>query len=272
MDSPPFATRSEHDEDAVWSSLTGTLLRYEIRTPPSRAAFQNPEESSGCIHFGRLSLLLRIARGGHLSSSPSQVMEKTLEKAKAVLEKCANTSRPSDAFKQVISWLEHEQESGFLSQCYTTATIVAVVGDKDIWSWHTSPQGIVSGSKDSLHFKSTDLRYPELIRQGLMKSSPLQLEDTEIRDKASSVFCLGTQDGYEFLRQKLGSEVCVFLALDRALLPFGSWPAVAVSSADLWSMDSAWRHGMAGIGLFIGSKKVDFFELPTELNILELPM
>lgn len=243
----PLAVRSEFTEDRTWGPLA-RARRYELSTPSVTGPIHGISETVGCVHGARSSLIVRIG-GGHLRAPSVDLLRQVAQEAPSYLD--AASDRPAEHVRTLVSWLEHQQQAGFLERAYLTATVIVAVSDEEVWVWLVSPHGIVHGSPDAMSFESTDLRYPVLRGLGLMQQAPFKFLGADAGDSASSICCIGTPDGYEATRTRLRPGELV-IALDRGSVPFGPWPEHPISLNSLWEMDAAWRHGLPGQAIAFG--------------------
>ena len=263
---PPL--RTEFTVDSEWGPLSSALRRYEIATPEIPGPVDAISRTVGCIHAARASLIVRIG-GGHLRAPTEEIFETLVDEAPAQLG--AMASGPAEYVTKVVSWLEKQQQAGFLERSYTTATLLVAVSDSEAWTWLVSPHGLVHGRPGGVVFVSTDLRYPALRRLGVMNEPAFRFPGAEPGDKASSICCLGRPAGYEMIRTYLApGEIAV--ALERGSLPFGPWPAQSVTLEALWAMDTAWRHGLAGRGVVLGTATASDLALPPDWQLREVPI
>ncbi|MBA3562332.1 MAG: hypothetical protein H0W35_06405 [Actinobacteria bacterium] len=145
------------------------------------------------------------------------------------------------------------------------------MSETEVWTWLVSPHGVVHGSSDAMVFASTDVRYPVLRRLGVMREPAFMFPGTEIGDKSSSIFCIGTPNGYETIRTLVGRKEIV-VALDRGTLPFGPLSAEPIALPSLWEMDAAWRHGRRGIAVALGRVDGRELGLPDTWNVCDVPL
>ena len=162
--------------------------------------------TDGAVPQGRQFATRRFRRGGwamrwpaspvsHRLGSPVERSAKSWpsrEQADAAERLRRGSSGPVEHIERVVSWLEGEQRSGILEQSYTTASLVTVVDDSAVWTWHVGPHGAACGRRAGVRFRSTDSRYPVLRQLGVMKQSAVQIPGTVPSDNASSIYCIGT--------------------------------------------------------------------------------
>jgi hypothetical protein len=239
--------RDEASDHAPWESLSEPVFVHELETPTVAGTLARAEEVAGCLYFDRMVVLVRVS-GGMLVASPRRLVT---ELAGAGARLRQRHESPALHLRATVSWLEEEQRDGLLRRSYSTASILIVVSSDEVWSWHVGPHGTFSGTIESVSFRSTDARIPVLYEHGASRPA-FRAEDSELRDRASSVFAIGTPAGYECTRQELDADSLVVEA-DRGALPFGpldrTWPF-----PELWEQDAAWRHGLPGRALVVGRR------------------
>lgn len=100
---------------------------------------------------------------------------------------------------------------------------------------------------------------PVLYERGL-PTPPFRPPDSELRDKATSVFNIGSPAGSECVRYQVGPN-SVIVEADRGTLPFGPLSEGSWSFKELCEKDTAWRHGLPGRALVVG--RLQALELPS---------
>lgn len=265
---PPWVVRSEFVENATWGPLSSKLRRYEIAIPATPGPSLNISDVIGCVHAGRSSLMVRIG-GGHLKAPTSELLRRLVDEAPARLK--VPSIGPAEYTRLIVSWLEREQRSGYLERSYTTATLLVAISDVELWTWLVCPHGLVHGSAKRIVFGSTDLRYPVLRRLGAMAEPAFKFPGTEVADQATSICCIGTRDGYEMIRTRLGSDEVV-IALDRSTLPFGPWPERPISLDAFWQMEAAWKYGLSGTAVAIGCLQAQDLAVPEGWQVNPVPL
>jgi hypothetical protein len=250
----PLPMRNEISESAAWGKLTERLYVHELATPTVTGPLERSQESVGCAYFDRTVLLVRVS-GGMLAASPRQLVA---ELAKAGRKLAERQPTPASQLRATVSWLEEQQREGLLHRSYSTASIIIVVSGQEVWSWHVGPHGTFFGTVDKLSFQSTDARMPVLYERGVPMPA-FRPQDSELRDKATSVFNIGSPAGYECIRHEIGANSLIVEA-DRGTLPFGPLSDASWSLKDLCEKDAAWRHGLPGRALVVGHMQA--VELP----------
>jgi hypothetical protein len=251
-----FSMRNELSEIAAWGKMTKRLYVHELATPAMSGSLERSQESVGCAYFDRTVLLVRVS-GGMLAASPRHLVAE-LAKAGKKLEQRQPT--PARQLRATVSWLEEQQREGLLHRSYSTASIIITVSNEEVWSWHVGPHGTFSGTVEMLSFQSTDARMPVLYEHGVPKPA-FRAADSELRDKATSVFNIGSPAGYECIRHEVGATSLVVEA-DRGALPFGPLTRTRTwSLRELCEHDAAWRYGLPGRALIVG--RLPELQLPT---------
>lgn len=262
-----FGLPSSFPEPGSWEPLARTLRRYEVRSPEPRDGPKGRFLSStvGCIHGTRASLVVRIG-GGHLVAPPEDLLERLRREGPSRLDQLDET--PSAFFRAMIGWLELEHAEGFLHNSYTTASLVAAAAGTKVWIWTMSPHGIASGTPARMEFVSRDLRIPVLRDTGVVRKdvTPPTMEPFA---KASSIFCVGTPQGYERRSLVLGSRdlVAVFEA---GSLPFG--PLSARTLQSIWTADAARNEGENSRVIILGDCDIATLGLPPGWTVEEFPL
>jgi len=256
--------------NAEWGDVSTSTRRYVLIPPrvapkPTTGGLAG---AAGVAHSDRCSLLLWVA-GGHLWGSHQVVVAAAVQQAQERLR--TRTSKPMDLLHEIVAWLEQEHQDGVLKGAYSTASLIAVVSDEDLWSWHTSPHGLACGLVNALRFCSTDLRTPILRAHGQLPVRAWSSPGAHLADAASSIFCVGTPDGYEEIRCSLGNGE-IAMAFDRACLPFGPWPEFPWAPRSLWEMEAAWNYGLPGHTLVLGRIEIEDLSLPAGWQATEVPV
>jgi hypothetical protein len=258
--------RSEFRADTAWGQGTGVLKRYEIRAPILPGPLATLGGAVGLVHVDRCSLLLSIG-GGQLRAPRSALLEHVKANARHLLQR--GRDNPVDRIERMITWLETEYRNGLLVDAFVTASLLVVVSDKEVWTWTVGPVGVASGARTAVQFRSVDFRYPVLRALGILKPASFQFPATEPLDQASSVCCVGTPNGYERLVMEL-EKGGIVIALDRGCLPYGPLPKVPVPVKSIWELDAAWKHGLAGLAVAVGSFGIEDLGLPEEWKVMEI--
>jgi hypothetical protein len=162
-----------------------------------------------------------------------------------------------------VNWLEGLQRDGLLRRSYSTASIILVVSSEEVWAWHVGPHGTFAGTIEKLSLESTDARMPVLYERGVPKPA-FRPPDSDLRDKATSIFSIGSPAGYECVRHEVGPDTALVEA-DRATVPFGPLSDRSWSLKELCGGDAAWRHGLPGRALVVG--RMQRLELPAEWEV-----
>lgn len=266
-----FKTRHEFTESRQWGEVSPRLRQILMVRASTRDRLYGVSGATAVAHAGRCTLLLWVA-GGHWPAPYQEVATATAAAAGSSLEVRENS--PTQQVKKVVSWLEEQWTSGLLKNLYVTASLVLVVDDHEVWVWHTSPHGVMCGPLDCLQVGSTDLRRPMLRALRVVRASSAWTSsdpDAEVMANMSSIFCVGTLDGYEELRCDVGRDQAV-LVFDRASLPFGPFSEEPIPMAAVWSRDAGWKHGLAARAVAIGAIEVEELLLPDGWQFEELPI
>ena len=200
----PFKTRRDFTEGREWGEVSPGLRRFLLarpRTPDARPG--GLVGATGVAHSSRCTLLLWVA-GGHIPASHEEVAAAATAAAASSLQ--VRSQSPRHQVQEVVSWLENQQASGLLRNAYVTASLAVVVDDQEVWVWHTSPHGAMCGPLDGLRVSSTDLRTPTLRDLSVLPAPTLSSSDAQFVDNLSSIFCVGTPDGYEEVRCDIGGD------------------------------------------------------------------
>lgn len=260
--------RAEFTSSTELGALTGQLRRFEIVTPLISGPPHGISQHFGCVHTGRCSVLLRVG-GGHLRAPAEDLLARLRDDLPAHLG--STNGHPAESIRGVVAWLEHEQRVGYLERAYVTATILFAVSDAEVWAWNVGPNGVLRGGPSGVFFESVDLRYPVLRRIGVMADSTHQWPGTDVAERASSIFAIGTPAGYE--------EVCgpllggqVFGVLDRGCLPFGPLPTTSITLERLWTMEAPWQYGLRGQAVLFGRCSAKELALPSDWRVEEVPI
>jgi len=104
-----------------------------------------------------------------------------------------------------------------------------------------------------------------------MQQPAFPFAGTEAADQASSIFCVGTQAGYERIRTHVGAGEAL-IAFERASLPFAPWPTQPIRLHELWAMDAAWKYGLMGRAVVLGDAKIGDLVLPHDWKVREVPL
>jgi hypothetical protein len=168
----------------------------------------------------------------------------------------------------MINWLESEQAEGFLENSYTTASLVAAPAGTEAWVWTMSPHGVAVGSPARMAFVSTDLRLPVLREAGVVRKD-IAPPGMESFAQASSIFCIGTTQGYERLRRVLEPQELVAV-FEAGSLPFG--PLSDRSLESIWAADAAWKTGENCRVIIFGACEVTTLGLPAGWTVEEIPL
>lgn len=259
--------RSEFPEDGLWGSLPSSMRRYEVRSPPPHAPAGGRfiPATVGCVHGTRASLMVRIG-GGHLVAPAEELLGRLQLEGPSRLDE--RHESPSAFFQAMVGWLELEHTEGFLRNSYTTASLLAATAGNEAWIWTMSPHGVATGSPTRMEFVTRDLRIPVLRDVGVVRKdvTPPRMEPFA---RASSIFCIGTPQGYERRREVLGSRDLVAL-FEAGSLPFG--PLSARSLESIWAQDAAWKAGENSRVIILGDCEEATLGLPSGWTVQEIPL
>lgn len=249
-----LAMKNAISESATWGRLAEPLYVHELAPPTVAGPLERSQESVGCVYFGRTLLLIRVS-GGMLVTSPRQLVA---ELASAGRKLRAALPSPAAQLRQTVSWLEELQRDGHLRRSYSTASIILIVSSEEVWAWHVGPHGTFAGTIEKLSLQSTDARMPVLYERGVPRPA-VRPPDSDLRDKATSVFSIGSPVAYECIRHEVGPDTAL-VEVDRGTFPFGPLSDRSWSLNELCGADAGWRHGLPGRTLVVG--RMQRLELP----------
>jgi hypothetical protein len=202
------------------------------------------ESISGAVksfHLSRMSILLRV-HGGMLKYPPHEALDRV-----DVSNLRFTHLRPHEYLEYAVQLIEHEVAMGVLENAYVTAMIVLFSSEHEVQVWSAGPNAVFAGNESSLVQINRDLRMPRLRELGFVNTGAA-FPGSELRGRVSSIFCVGTPDGYQLTSVDLTSHPLV-VALDRGAAPLNAQHNTSIR--ELAAMDAGWRHGLAGSGLLV---------------------
>lgn len=245
----PFLTSLR---DIEWGRSVKNQRVFEITASArqGKLAKMSTTTTEGSL-VGARTIALVAFSGGHLKAPPEEILSQLNVKFKTLSVKVS----PIEHVANCLTLLKREQIKGLLEHCLVSILLVVNIDETRVWVGRVGSNGILTGKPEALRFISTDQRDATLQRQGIFDKPQFPFPETELIDNVSSMFELRSLNAYEsfFINTK---ENPVIVVMNKSTLPFGPWSDSTFDIVEIWSLDAAWKHGLAAHGVVIGDIEI----------------
>jgi len=228
------------------------MMRFALENDSEPGPLRRPNTAVTAIHAPGVSLMVQgsqVAMGVSVQQAFNQVNWQSMVSAEGTaLERVRHT----------VAALERSVQLGALQGVYVTAGLIVLEGDEAALTWTVGPNATYLLDPNSApSLVGQDLRLATLRRQGV----PVRAEfgpEAWLFEETSSIFCVGTPDGYQTSELKLASGSMCFVA-DAGARPFTTQHPNTME--ELLMAEAGWRHGL--VGRILGATRGKVPECPS---------